>query len=869
MRATVGDAPSVRTPVPRLRVLVVVESLARVPRMELLHELLDKAGVPRAVTNVVAVVQQREGPVRARQIREAAAGVAEAVGDRTAVLLVGNTPLEAVTGQKGIKNRRGRPWVDDRGNVFLPILPPGVTLYDERTVPMMEADCRLFGEIVRRGEVPREEGLDWSVVDSPEQFEAMLADLRGTVSFDIETACWRDGELVPTTNPWVGHVEDGQWVLDSRVVSVGFGTATRQWCLPIHHPEARTEQWLELSLAQIFARVDRRLRDCVLVAHNGKFDSVWLRVHFGVDWRPDFDTMIAHWMLDENQRQGLKILAQVHLGAPNYDADLDVKAGTGPLSQHCLYLAHDVYYTRVLKQRFAKMLERDPGVARAFYDIMMPVSRLFCDVEYRGVLVDYDRFEEAEVHLRGKISAAEKALHKACAEEVPGYEPGAINWRSTKQLANLFFEVLGLSPLDKTKSGKSWATSESVLKRLDHPCARALMDFREADQSLKMFIDGWRPFLVLHEDGWRLHPSFKLTGTVTGRASCEHPNLQQVPRDELIRSLIGAPLGWQLLDMDLSQIEMRISAELSGDRVLLGIFQRDEDVHWMTALKEITRGAGMADEILHTAEEFCRRYPQTPWLAECGWRSESTVLGVDRRTGRLSLGQTAMTYSIASQIVYRMGPDVAAAISPTWKELRKKAKAINFGYLFGMWWKKMIVYARDNYGVHLTERQARESRDSFFSTYPALAPWHERQRRYARRHGYVRSLSGARRNLPKAMSPDDSPERGEAFRQAVNSPVQRFACELNYMVLLQLVDEFGLDVIQPVGTVHDAVLAEVRDEWVERVYTRAEEIMRGPALLQRLGIRLNVPIKGEAKIGPWSRGVHLDKWKKARVKCPT
>src|SRR5690606_15878678 len=103
---------------------------------------------------------------------------------------------------------------------------------------------------------------------------------------------------------------------------------------------------------------------------------------------------------------------------------------------------------------------------------------------------------------------------------------------------------------------------------IEHPMVDALLRFREAKQQLSFFIEGWKPYL----DGSRLHPNFKLHGTVTGRLSCEHPNLQQVPRDVRIRSLIGAPPGWWLLEADLSQIELRIAAELSGDRGLVHAF---------------------------------------------------------------------------------------------------------------------------------------------------------------------------------------------------------------------------------------------------------------------------------------------------------
>jgi DNA polymerase I-like protein with 3'-5' exonuclease and polymerase domains len=780
--------------------------------------MLDKLaeyGLPVSKLAMLASVAEDVKEPSKRQVREGKPQLAEGLSTKTAVLLVGNTPLESVTGKKGIKQKRGRPFEQD-GNIYLPTMPPGTALYDARTIPMMESDLRLFAEIVRKGEIPREDALDYTIVDCERKFRDMLCDLAGTVSFDIET-----NGLYP-------------WAEGAKVISIGFGTRERQWCLPLHHHES---QWASETHARLFRALDRRLRNCCLVAHNGKFDSLWLRVHYGVDWRADFDTMLAHYMLDENARHGLKLLAQVYFGAPNYDADLDTKQGEGPLDKHCLYLAHDAYYTRKLKVHLSKLLREDPAVERLFERLIMPLASLFVDIEFNGVLVDYDRYEEAEVHLRGELKQAEREIRRELKlhgidfdkfkrDRRGDWEP--LNLGSPQQLAKLFFEDLKLPVLDRTDKGKP-STNESVLLRIDHPVARAMMKWRGADQNLKMFIDGWRGFLVKHADGWRLHPSFKLHGTVTGRASCEHPNLQQVPRESMIRSLIGAPDGWGLLEIDLSQIEMRIAAELSGDETLLGLFDRDEDVHWLTATREIGRAAGMAREVLETA--------------------------------RLHTGKKNLSYGDAMKIVYEMGPDRAAELMPVWKELRKKAKAINFGYLFGMWWKKFIIYARDNYGVHVTEKQAQDSRKFFFSTYKRLAPWHDKQRRFAMRNGYVRSLTGGKRRLPDAQLPHDCPARGEAQRQAINSPVQRLACELNYMVLLQLVREFGLDVARPIGTVHDATLIEVKLEWMERVHNRALEIMQKPSMLHEdFKVNMRVPIKGDAKIGNWSKGVSLARW---------
>ena len=219
-----------------------------------------------------------------------------------------------------------------------------------------------------------------------------------------------------------------------------------------------------------------------------------------------------------------------------------------------------------------------------------------------------------------------------------------------------------------------------------------------------------------------------------------------------------------------------------------------------------------------------------------------------------------MSYSEAVEYILNMGGDAAAELMEMWKEVRKKAKAINFGYLYGMWWKKFKIYARDNYGVEVTDGEAEASREAFFELYPNFPEWHEKQRRFAQMNGYVRSLSGRKRRLPAAMAGRDSPERREAQRQAINSPVQSFANELNLMAALQMREEFGKSWFGLIGTVHDAVLIEVRNDKVPFVYERGLEIMSQPNLLTDFDISLSVPIEADAKIGAWSKGRSLAKW---------
>lgn len=758
------------------------------------------------------------------EIKHARDHVLEAIKGFKYVVIVGNTPLQLITGKAGISKLRGRPLKQD-GYIFLPMNNPGIIRHDDKQETLLNADLQFLDDMVKFGGIPETKDLNFRIVMSDDDIDEMLEDLHGAVSYDIETT---------QLYPWqTQHLDkNDNWVKDPepKIVSIGFGTARNQWCIPVNHPQS---PWTQAEVEEMMDEINERRDDFMLIAHNGKFDLLWTWVHLGVKWEVDFDTMLAHYLLDENMRHGLKYLAQVYCGAPDWEIDLTEKQGMNvPLKKHCKYLAHDLYYTRKLRFVFGKMLKADWEVKRVFDKIMMPCANLFIEIEYDGVFIDMDQFGEAEEVLREQYETALAELK----EWEPDYVLDAkgrkqpFNWGSPVQLAKLLFEDLGIKPLDKTAAGNP-STSESVIKRLDHPCTEALLRFRAAKQQLSFFIDGWKPFLHKQSRGFYLHPSFKLHGTVTGRLSCEHPNLQQVPRDPRIRSLISAEKGWTLVQCDLSQAELRIAAELARERNMIHAFVNGIDVHWMTALREIARGGGLVDLVMATA-----------------------------RT--LNDGKK-LAYSDAIELLLRAGHDAAIEVNKEWKEYRKKAKAVNFGYLYGMWWKKFKIYARDNYGVIISDEEAEQSRVTFFDNYPDLPDWHKRQKKYARRHGYVKSLSGRKRRLPEAKHADDTPERRAAERQAINSPVQSFANEVNLMAAIQLRKEYGRDVVKICGTVHDSVLFRVRNDMLEEVYHRMLEIMRWPALMDEFEIEMSVPIEADGEVGPWGKGMTLERWKEA------
>lgn len=760
---------------------------------QLLTKLLDKAGIERSDVYITNAVHCRPPDNRTPTKKEINA-CKDWLDQEIArikpkyILLLGNTPLISVLGEKGIRKLRGKPIIKE-GVIYLPTYHPSYALRDPTQEPTLQADINTFKSLIDFKGLPKEQALNIRIVRNKEDLEEMCYDISGNsiVSFDLETT-----GLYSFTN-------------EGQITSFGVGTHEYQWILPLHH---RDSPWKNYDHKPLIKKVLKAASGAKMCAHNGKFDALWLFNKYRLLWKPDFDTMLAHFILDENSRHGLKLLANIFCGAPDWDIDKDQKAGAATLEDLARYHAHDLYYTRRLKFIFEKMLKKDASLHKVFHKLLMPVSSMFIDIELEGVLIDKNKFQEVEQILRKRIAESKAKMDK--------YAPD-LNWASTKQVGELLFGKLGLNPLDKTAGGKN-STSESVLKRLAdmHEIPREMMNFREANQQLSFFIEGWKPWLC----DWRLHPTFKLSGTVTGRLSSDSPNLQQVPRDPFIRSLIVAPDGWELVESDLSQIELRIAAELAQEKNMLYAFQTGEDVHWKTAIREIYRGQGYVKEVIKTAN---------------------------------LLGKKNLTYSGAIELMLKAGHEACIEVMPMWKEARKKAKAVGFGYLYGMWWKKFIIYARDNYGVKVTELEAQESRGAFFDLYPSFPDWHIKQKKFAKANGYVRSLTGRMRRLPaaarKPVGYDYDHE--EALRQSINSPVQSFASDLNLMAALEMHSTFDPSYYRIIGTVHDSILQYVRKDKLKEVVPKIKKIMSHPKLMDDFGIRLSVPIEAEVSIGAW------------------
>jgi DNA polymerase-1 len=187
------------------------------------------------------------------------------------------------------------------------------------------------------------------------------------------------------------------------------------------------------------------------------------------------------------------------------------------------------------------------------------------------------------------------------------------------------------------------------------------------------------------------------------------------------------------------------------------------------------------------------------------------------------------------------------------KEERGKAKAVNFGFLYGMSARKFVEYAYDSYGVVFTRSEAETFRKLFFAKYSRLLPWHHEQELLCEALGGVSNKFGRFRKLPNIYSSDKF-ERSGAVRRAINTPVQGTGSDLLISAVTQINREFKDYGVKIVGTVHDSILGEFREQDRDWIVPEIRRIMLHPQVLDDFEVELGVPLEVDIGVGPW--GTH-------------
>ena len=498
-------------------------------------------------------------------------------------------------------------------------------------------------------------------------------------------------------------------VYNAELVGLSFAIKAHEaWYLPM--PAEREECQKKLELLRPLFEDETLLK----IGQNLKYDISML-AQYGIEVKgPMFDTMIAHYLLEPEQRHNMDYLAEVYL---NYvTIPIEDLIGKGrqqktmrevPVELVKEYAAEDADITLQLYEKLQPLLKEN-GVEKLFYDIEMPLVPVLSRMEANGVKIDTENLQQISEEFGGEIRKIEERIY-----ELAGTP---FNIASPKQLGEVLFERLKIDEkAKKTKTGQ-YATGEEVLQKLSHkhPIINLILDYRSFTKLKSTYLDAL-PALVNPKDGL-IHTSYNQAVTATGRLSSNNPNLQNIPvrtekGREIRRAFVPRSPQYTLLAADYSQIELRIIAHLSQDPAMVADFNLGHDIHAATAAK-----------VFHVP------------------------------------------------------------MSEVTKEQRSRAKAVNFGIIYGM--SAFGLAER----MELSRSEAADIIKKYFEEYAGIRAYMDRSIALARERGYAETILGRRRYL-RDINGSNSVVRGFAERNAINAPIQGSSADMIKIAMIGIHQE--------------------------------------------------------------------------------
>ncbi|MGC2854973.1 DNA polymerase I [Novispirillum sp. DQ9] len=555
-----------------------------------------------------------------------------------------------------------------------------------------------------------------------------------------------------------------------RMVGFSLATAPGRACyVPLRHVDPQGEADLlggggaapkQIPVAEAVEILRPLLADpgVLKIGHNLKFDMHVLAGE-GLEVSPVDDTMVLSYVLDgASHGHGMDELAALHLGYTCITYKSLCGTGKGaitfdkvPLDKACEYAAEDADVTLRLHRLFKERLlaERMVTVYETLDRPMIPV--LFA-MERAGIKVDALALRGLSDLFASRMAELEKVIHALAGEE--------FNVGSPKQLGEILFERMSLKGGKKSAKTGAWSTDANVLEELagqGHDLPARVLDWRQVQKLKSTYTDTLTKQMDPATN--RVHTTFGLTQTSTGRLSSSDPNLQNIPvrteEGREIRRAFVAREGCVLLSADYSQIELRLVAHVADIPAMKQAFASGQDIHAITA---------------------------------------SQVFGVP---------------------VEGMDP-----------MLRRRAKAINFGIIYGI---SAFGLARQ---LGIPNGEAKRFIDAYFARFPEIQTYMERTKAEGREHGFVRTALGRKCFVP-GINEKNPAMRAFAERAAINAPIQGGAADIIKRAMALLPDalaEAGLDATMLLQ-VHDELVFEVATKDAEATAALVKQIMEGAATL--------------------------------------
>ncbi|WP_219604213.1 DNA polymerase I [Aeromonas caviae] len=559
--------------------------------------------------------------------------------------------------------------------------------------------------------------------------------------------------------------------MEARVVGVSFAIEPGKAAyVPFGHDYLGAP--VQLTEAVVLGKLKPLLEDParLKVGQNLKYDRNVLLNH-GIELQGiAYDTMLESYVLNSTaSRHDMDSLARRYLNVETISFE-DI-AGKGvkqltfnqiELEQAAPYAAEDADITLRLHQALWGKLSAEPGLAKVFSEIELPLLPVLARMERLGTTIEPKLLHQQSQEIEVRLAELEKQAHELAGQE--------FNLSSPKQLGEILFTKLGLPIIKKTPKGAP-STAEEVLAELaeTYELPRLLMEHRGLAKLKSTYTDKL-PLMIKPQTG-RVHTSYHQAVAATGRLSSTDPNLQNIPvRNEQGRRIRQAFIpcaGYKLVAADYSQIELRIMAHLSGDKGLLTAFAEGKDIHKATAAE---------------------------------------VFGV--------------------------------ALDAVTSDMRRSAKAINFGLIYGM---SAFGLAKQ---LGIGRAEAQKYMDLYFERYPGVLEYMERTRQQADAQGYVETLFGRRLYLPDIKS-RNAGLRKAAERAAINAPMQGTAADIIKRAMINVdgwIRGIEDESIRMLMQVHDELVFEIREEKLEEYIALIKEKMSAAA-------ELHVPLVVEAGTG--------------------
>ena len=480
------------------------------------------------------------------------------------------------------------------------------------------------------------------------------------------------------------------------------------------------------------------------IGQNMKFDFI---VFFkqGIRLTSIEDTMLMSYVLDAGKnRHNMDKLSEIHLGHKTIAFKELVGSGKKEINFSQVniekakdYAAEDADITLRLYHKFKKNLKVEKMMN--IYEIFeKPMIKILAFMEIEGIKIDDKFLKILSKNFEKKIEKVQKEIFKISKKE--------FNIASTKQLGEVIYNNLKIANIKKTKKG-GFATSASVLEDLafkGHKFPKLVLDWRQLSKLKNTYSDSLPGHI--NPKTRRVHTSFLLAATTTGRLASSDPNLQNIPikseDGKNIRKAFIAKKDFVLISADYNQIEMRILADLADVKELKKAFKNNEDIHSLTA---------------------------------------SQIFNTD--------------------------------IKKVKQDQRRKAKAINFG----------IIYGISQYGlakqINVNNYEAEDFLSSYFSKFPEIKVYMDQTIKFCRKNGYVNNIFGRRSHFMNINDKNYS-VRNFQERAAINAPIQGSASEIMRLAMIRLSKKLSdkkYDDTKMLLQIHDELIFETPKEEAKRI----------------------------------------------------